>query len=348
FGPQTTDYSQGHDASGAPVYYELPTAGLANGTGDPAYANALALLRGLRITEIMYNPAEGNDFEFIELRNVGPAAFNLNGVRFVNGITFTFSSLVLNPGQNVVLVANLARFRSRYGNGPNVAGVYSGRLDNSGEEIGLQLPPPFDARILSFDYSNAWQPGSNGAGKSLVILDPLVRASQWGESVAWLASPSVGGDPDGFTIATPDSFGAWTTFYNVAGSNLDTDRDGIPAAMEYALGLNPTAAADADGPASLPTPELDATGHLVLNFAIPANAMAAQLHGFSDTVYSVQASNTLGSWTTIATKTFNTAWSGTANVTVGPAVGNWVPVSVRDASVLSARYLRLQVIVTTP
>ncbi|MDB6152363.1 MAG: hypothetical protein JWL90_816 [Chthoniobacteraceae bacterium] len=346
FGPQTTDYSQGRDAAGLPTYYELPTAGLANGTGDPAYANALALLHGLRITEIMFNPVGGNDFEFIELRNVGAVAFNLNGVKLVNGISFTFPLLTLSPGKNVVLVSNLAQFRSRYGNDPAVAGVYSGKLDNSGEGISLQLPPPFDANILTFTYSDSWQLSTDGYGKSLVVFNPLAPANQWADSDTWAASASVGGDPDGYTIASPDSFGAWMAYYNIAGTTSDGDLDGIPAVIEYALGLDPTNATDADGPSALPFTSLDATRHLVLHFSIPSNAFASQLHGFSDTVYTVQASTTLGNWTTIATKSVNTPWTGTATVTLGSVINNRVPVHVQDAGVAAPRYLRLQVTTT--
>ena len=58
-------------------FFTLATGGAANGTSDPGYANAVAILNGLRITEIMYNPAGGNNYEFIELTNVGGVTLNL-------------------------------------------------------------------------------------------------------------------------------------------------------------------------------------------------------------------------------------------------------------------------------
>ena len=107
---------------------------------------------GLRITEIMYNPAGGNNFEFIELTNTGAVTLNLGGVVFYDGIDFTFpAGFTLAPGAQTVLVRNLASFQSRYGGGLNVAGVYSGALDNNGEQLALRLPQPWDANVLRFE-----------------------------------------------------------------------------------------------------------------------------------------------------------------------------------------------------
>lgn len=344
FFPQTTDYSMGRDNSSPTGYtfYELPTAGLANGTGDPAYANALALLRGLRITEIMFNPIGGVDYQFIELRNVGATPLQLGGVRLVQGIAFAFPPMTLAPGQNVVLVADLAKFQSRYGTGVNVGGAFTGRLDSSGETVALQLPSPFDANILTFNYSDRWQPSANGLGKSLVIGNPLARASLWGDSGTWVASASNGGDPDGVTIAAPDHFPAWLTYYGLTDAQSDTDRDGISALLEYALGMNPTRSADLDGAARLPRAAVAADGHLELQFELLENLGAAQLHGPIDLIYTVEASNDLTTWAVIATKNFSAGWSAPATVTLGNSVGGFVPVTVLDTAGTDRRFLRLR------
>lgn len=106
-------------------FYPLATGGSANGTGDPGYANALALLNYLRITEIMYNPAGGNNYEFIELTNTGGITLDLSGVVFFDGIDFTFPpGSTLAPGAEVVLVRNAVAFEDRYGSTLNVAGSY--------------------------------------------------------------------------------------------------------------------------------------------------------------------------------------------------------------------------------
>ncbi|MCD6394305.1 MAG: lamin tail domain-containing protein, partial [Planctomycetes bacterium] len=123
----------------------------------------------LRITEIMYHPtdptqAEKNaagdqtlideDFEYIELKNIGTAAINLNLVHFTDGIDFTFGDYSLGAGQFAVVVKNQAAFEARYpGVSPVlIAGTYTGALDNDGEEIVMR--DALGAEIHDFDYND--------------------------------------------------------------------------------------------------------------------------------------------------------------------------------------------------
>ena len=342
FTPQTTDYSQGRDASGNYVYYELPTAGLVNGTTDPAYANALALIRGLRITEIMFNALGGSEYDYVELRNVGAGALQIGGVKFVSGIDFTFPAMALAAGQNVLVVKNLAKFRNRYGNGPLVAGTYLGQLDNGGEKLALQLPPPFDANVLTFAYSDAWQPSTDGSGRSLVVGNPLLAANHWGDKEIWAASTTKGGDPNGASVPPLGLYADWSATYGVSGPTFDGDKDGIAALVEFGLGMNPASGTGGDGAAGVPVLTMNA-GHVQLRFLAPTSTAATQLHGMPELTYTVLASSDLTTWSTIAAKKFETAWSGAATVTVGAASGGFTPVTVEDAAIGAPRFLRLLV-----
>jgi len=70
--------------------------------GDPLSAG---IINDLRVTELMYNPAEptagevaagfndNDDFEFIELKNTGDETLDLTYVSFTDGITFDFASI---------------------------------------------------------------------------------------------------------------------------------------------------------------------------------------------------------------------------------------------------------------
>jgi hypothetical protein len=348
FYPQTTDYSMGRDPSNPATYafYELPTAGFANGTSDPGYANALALLHGLRITEIMYNAAGGNSYDFVELRNIGNTPLQIGGVKFVQGIDFTFATMTLNPGQNVVLVADLARFRERYGAVPNVAGEYLGRLDNAGETLAIQLPRPFDANILTFSYSDVWEPSTDGPGKSLVVINTLTPSNLWGDKETWDASATVGGDPDGVTIRPPTDFASWLAFFSISTMADDRDGDGLNAMIEYGLGTDPGRDGGADGAASLPQFLRAQDGRFGIRFALPENVNATDSHGRSDVSYTVEVSIDLLTWGTIATKTASTSWSGAGSITLEAATNGHVPVTVLDntpRSPLNPLYFRLRV-----
>ncbi|HUU91758.1 MAG TPA: lamin tail domain-containing protein, partial [Phycisphaerae bacterium] len=154
------------------------------------------LLDDLRITEIMYDPQGGKDYEFIELQNTGTGDLDLTGMRLRGGVDFTFPAMTLPAGQYVVVVADLADFEYRYGSAVNVAGQWDGALDNDGEEVILRLPDPYDAAVLRFDYDNDWYaPLTDGDGLSLNILDPLAHRRTWDERGSWRPSGVLHGSP---------------------------------------------------------------------------------------------------------------------------------------------------------
>ena len=119
----------------------------------------------LRITELMYHPAaptnaeraagfdDADDFEFLEIVNVGDEMVELTEIQLIQGVSFDFRSSdirQLAPGQRVVVVEDLAAFRLRYGNRPLVAGQWTGQLNNDGEEIELVAEGiPLSALCLS-------------------------------------------------------------------------------------------------------------------------------------------------------------------------------------------------------
>jgi len=159
--------------------------------------------RYLRITEIMYNPAAGGSFdneqyEFIELKNIGTSALKLDGVKFTDGISYTFAdgrNLMLAAGACIVIVRNQAAFTSRYGSNINLApGTYSGSLDNGGEKI--TLDDRTSSTILEFAYSDNWFAATDGQGYSLTIRNPASSdLDSWNHASAWRASPQKNGSP---------------------------------------------------------------------------------------------------------------------------------------------------------
>jgi hypothetical protein len=173
----------------------------------------LVSLPTLAITELMYHPAppaagtnDADDFEFIELKNVGTQPLNLVGVRFTNGIQFAFTAASamtnLGPGQYVVLAADTNAFRARYPSVTNLAGQYAGRLDNSGER--LQLEGPLREPIADFSFDDDWLPTTDGLGFSLVLRGEGTPAAAWGNGVSWRTSTAGGGSPGRADTAPAD------------------------------------------------------------------------------------------------------------------------------------------------
>ena len=166
----------------------------------------------LRITELQYNPATGIGAEFVELRNVGASPLDLTGIRFTNGIDFTFPSMTLAEGAHVVVVENLAVFQSLYGAGRPVAGAYTGRLDNDGDRIALETASGHV--IQDFRYEDAWYPLTDGLGRSLVIRNIDAPLQAWSTAAGWRASAAAGGNP-GLAEAT------------LCANGIDDDGDGL-------------------------------------------------------------------------------------------------------------------------
>lgn len=167
--------------------------------------NPGAAQRALRVTEIMYHPAapatgtnDADRYEFIELKNVGPDALNLNGVRFTDGIVFNFTGSAvtgLAPGASVVIVRDLAAYAQRYGAPPAgaVAGQYAGALDNGGER--LRLVDAAGEEILDFSFNNSWYPITDGLGFSLVVVDEQAAPDAWDHREQWRPGGSHHGTP---------------------------------------------------------------------------------------------------------------------------------------------------------
>lgn len=201
----------------------------------------------IRISEVHYHPSppttaelavdpsfDQDDFEFIEIMNVGARTVDLGQAAFVQiqvgdeleGVEFTFpKGTLISPGERLVIVANARAFATRYPGVP-IAGDYSNRLSNTGEWI--TLVDREGNVIESFRYNDVspWPESADGEGPSLVRdnetidLDPSLPTS-------WEASPEAGGSP-----GAPDG----TPF---TGDPLaDEDGDGFVAIMEYAQGLS--------------------------------------------------------------------------------------------------------------
>jgi hypothetical protein len=159
---------------------------------DPSAASDLR--QNLRFSEIMYNPVGGAEYEFVELVNTGNSALDLTGVRFVQGIDYTFGPTTLGPRQYLVVVKNQALFASRYNTSTlNIApGIFGGRLDNAGETISLADSNGIIFLSLDYGVTDPWPSEADGSGSSLEVKDPAANPV---DPSNWRASPEANGSP---------------------------------------------------------------------------------------------------------------------------------------------------------
>ncbi len=159
----------------------------------------------LRITELMYHPPApppeslhgDDDFEFVEVRNVGPDTLDLSRIRIEGGVRFSFAGSavpLLGPGEFALIVRNLSAFEERYDTaGMQIAGEYDGKLSNRTDPI--RLVGPIGETLLELEYADSWQPATDGEGFSLVIVDETAPAASWADAASWTASGDIGGSP---------------------------------------------------------------------------------------------------------------------------------------------------------
>ncbi|MDB6038993.1 MAG: hypothetical protein JWM99_2834, partial [Verrucomicrobiales bacterium] len=199
--------------------------------------NLVALTDNLRVTELMYNPAGGSDFEFIELHNQSSSeTLNLSGVKFTQGIDYTFTNTTLAPGRYLVLTRAPDRsvFRAFYNLSPDVQvyGPYTGKLDNAGETVTIKTATG-SSDLISFLYSNnrGWSIAADGGGHSLVPKDSAIAnepkgslnyGGNWRPSTLLNGSPGQA-DPLPQTGIVINEFAANTTYGDPAHPEYDSN-----------------------------------------------------------------------------------------------------------------------------
>jgi len=153
----------------------------------------------LLLTEMMYHPPgttnlSGDEFEFVELKNVTSKNLELSGLQFTNGISYTFPvGSFVAPGHFVVLVSNPAAFTNRYPAVP-FDGVFTGKLSNSGETLTLVHPDGVPILSVAYGTRSPWPSTPDGTGFSLVPANPNLNPDP-ANPVNWRASSVIGGSP---------------------------------------------------------------------------------------------------------------------------------------------------------
>ena len=173
------------------------------------FVDRLARPSDLAVTEIHFNPGpptaeelaldsslNNDDFEFVELKNIGGEKISVAQLVFDAGIQYNFADSSLRslaPNESMLLVANRKAFEIRYGPPANVRGEYSGSLRNNGERLSVSAAN--GPRLLDFSYSDVWYPTTDGHGFSLVLTDEGAGSVNLGESSLWRPSTNRNGSP---------------------------------------------------------------------------------------------------------------------------------------------------------
>jgi hypothetical protein len=195
------------------------------------------------ITEIMYNPIGGSDFEFVEVYNPSLVeSVDMSGW-LVEGIDLMVPwGTVVLPDAHALLVSNDMQFRSRYGGGHFVPSEYIGKLDNAGESIVIRDRLAVEIDRVDYGVGALWPTTPNGGGPSLELIDPTLDNN---DPFNWAASRGANGTPGGTnSVSLPGTppevrineviaenatgiqdemgeFEPWIEFYNASASTVE-------------------------------------------------------------------------------------------------------------------------------
>ena len=230
------------DVTGRWSHWSAPLQFIATETSEPM---------PVVISELLYKPTEPTAaeiaaghidkdlFEFLELRNVGGEPVDLSGAYFDKGLTYVFpAGSILQPGETILLVSDIAAFNFRYGPGRPVSGAYTGNLSNSGERILLLSATAVPIIDFTYDDIAPWPAEADSAGHSLVLVD---AGSQPDPTLPgnWRASSRPDGAPGALDELT---YATWAQANEVTGTEGDDDdSDGLENSLEYALITDPHA-----------------------------------------------------------------------------------------------------------
>ena len=247
-----------------PIFFSQPTTVKArafnSGTGewspiDEAFFSidtVPADASNLVVSEFSYRPADPtaeaelaissdrDEFEFIELMNIGAKTVDLTDVSFTVGVQFTFpENTLLAAGGRIVVARNRAAFSERYsavlGSILLAGGAASGNLSNDGERLVLTSASTGVIRDFTYDDRPPWPTAPFGQGYSLVLIAPRTNPDA-NVGSNWRSSTGLHGTPGGSdTLGYAD----WKLMHGVTSDEEDADQDGYNALAEFALGTSP-------------------------------------------------------------------------------------------------------------
>lgn len=303
---------------------ELRDATTALVTSVTTTATPTAAQQSLRITELNYHPTDpttteltaissavADDFEYIELLNIGATTLNLAGARFTKGVEYTFSAgTTLAAGARILVAANIPSFQLRYGTSATVVGPFLGSLDNSGEEI--EIVDAAGEVVLDFSYNDTWFAPTDGSGRTLVVKDATASYTNYDQPTHWATSGSDTGSPGAPDTDYANDYVGWRWGQFTSGEiklpdgsenaalvamEVNPDNDELNNFGEYAFGQNPKV------PNGSP---VTSTGSVTIGPDTFATITFTRRHKALDVVYDIQFSSDLDLWDSATVQVGNT------------------------------------------
>lgn len=143
------------------------------------------------ISELQYNPT-GSGGEFLELSNPGGTPVDVSGWA-IDAVNLVIQpGTVIPAGGRVVFVADDKAFRAAFTEGHRlVAGTFTGKLSNDGEEVTLRNGGTV-IDTVTYSPTDPWPNAANGSGPSLELSS---LSADNADPANWTAVSTIGGTP---------------------------------------------------------------------------------------------------------------------------------------------------------
>jgi hypothetical protein len=192
----------------------------------------------IRITEINYHPADAtpselalqdpldvpfddDDFEFMELHNTSATSVNLINFTISGDMSLTFSDIVVEEDERVLVVRNEVAFLARYGNAyqEQIIAQYGDNLPNGGGDLILADSIGAVIHEFSYDDSGQWPGRADGKGSALEVIDV---EGDYDDPDNWRSSSEYGGSPGVAGVGPDNRIVINEVFTHTDDPNVDT------------------------------------------------------------------------------------------------------------------------------
>ena len=267
------------------------------------------------ISRIHYRPAalssaertagvqDRNDFEFLEIRNLGDQHILLSGAHFSDGIRFAFSGSLpqLSPQESLIIAADPEIFSLRSRSDLPVFGPFrfGSRLANNGERITLVSASGEEIFSVRYNDASPWPKQADGAGFALALRQPDTTIDL-NDPQSWVAQAQ---DPTSQDIPSSDLVHSWfeanftaVDLANplVSGFDADPDEDKIANLREFFFGTSPWEPSSHEN--DLQLVDLSAEENRLLSFEF------VRRHPIPTGMWQLESSTNLVDWEPIVTE----------------------------------------------
>jgi spore coat protein H len=147
----------------------------------------------IQITELMYHPVDGKEFEFVEIQNTGEAPVDLSFASW-DGIEFRFAEGDIIQSEEIWIIASNDEpeaFLNRY---PDLTpkGYFGKKLSDGGEKLTLSDASGHPIAWADYGDSGFWPLEADGIGHSLERVDLFDDPNS---PTAWRSSSMLNGSP---------------------------------------------------------------------------------------------------------------------------------------------------------